>query len=141
MINSFAHFEIRPLDEKFNAEALEKAFNLEFPPLFRVFIETFKIETFKFQGIVHTHENVGFHHFKNPIEKFLAIYKEQGWYYQERQMLPFAISGQHSGGICVGMNGDERDKIFIDNEMYDGRFEIIANNVFEFVRGLQISEG
>jgi len=139
MENIFGRFEVRPItnEVRSNIDLLQDEYDVIIPPLLRVFVETFKIDSFNRRGICHYNEEVGFHNFDNSIERNLEVYKEQGNYYQDKKMLPIATSGIHSGGICVGLVGDEVDKVFIDNESYDSRFEKVAENIFEFVQGLR----
>lgn len=76
---------------------------------------------------------VGFEEFELTIEEIFSVYIEQGEYYQKDKLLPIATSGIHSGGICVGLEGENQDKIFVDNEMFDDRFQPIASDILDFV--------
>lgn len=138
MENIFNQFEIFNINEFIDIEQQETKYNVILPPILKIFVQTFKIETFNSVGVYHINEEIGFGDFVNSISRNIEIYIEQGEHYQSKKMLPIAFSGIHSGGICVGLSGKDTDKIFIDNEMYPDRFEEVSENIFEFVRGLMI---
>ena len=58
-----------------------------------------------------------------------------------KKYIPFGVSGVYNGGggFMVGTLGDECDKIIIDTDTFEqkGRFKIIANDIFEFVRAFK----
>ena len=53
----------------------------------------------------------------------------------EKKYLPIGYCGIN-GGILLGTIGNETDKIILETVDFEPRFTIIANDIFEFVRGI-----
>ena len=118
-------------------DALEQKYDIKLPPLYRLYYQTFepKLITPNRGVIYYPDGNVGFEYFNESIENTIKIFKAEPTNYKGC-MLPVITSGMHTGGICVCISGENHDKIYIDNEMFDDQFELIADNIFEFVKGL-----
>ncbi len=143
MRNGFELLETRLISDKIDLGRLERENNIIFPPVYRIFVETFKtplLDSNKFIAYFPD-EEVGFGNFSNNIKRVIEIYKSEESYYSF-SMFPIISSGIHAGGICVCLKGENKDKIYLDNEIYEGRFQFLANNIFEFVRGIiEVEDG
>ena len=138
--NPFQHFEIRP--DKKHVSELEEKFQIQLPPLFKLFNETFILESFKQPNldgfwVNYPDEEVGFSDFECSLEFNINNYIEQ---YAPNEMLsglmPFATSGIYHNGICVGLEGIYRDKICIQIEINNWEVKVINENIFEFIQDL-----
>lgn len=133
----------RSIKDKFDLSRVEEEKEISFPPIFRLFLETFELRLMSTNMFIayFPDQEVGFDEFQSNLKTNIDVYKSE-FSYSESSMLPFASSGIHGGGICVCLNGLNSDKIFVNDEMVDGRFRLIADNVFEFVRGLiEVEDG
>jgi hypothetical protein len=119
---------------------LEEKYDVKLPPLFRLCYETFEMDLEKTRGaiIYFPDDYVCFSDIHKTIDFGIEALNISD-VYKNYNMLCFASSGLHTGGICVCVSGEHKDKIFVEDEMHDGElgtFRFIANNIFEFVRGL-----
>lgn len=139
MKNIFRNFDLVPENEKGYVTELEEEFNISLPPVFKAFCQTFFLKSIRPSDshyLLYQDEEVGFEAFEQSIEELISVYLEQGEYYQQSKMLPIATSGIHSGGICVGLDGASKDKIFVNNEVYANRFQLISDNILDFTTKL-----
>lgn len=138
--NPFQHFSIRP--DKGEISALELSNGISLPPLFKVFNETFVLDSFQQPNregywIVHPNPLTGFDDFSISIEFTIKNYLAQ--YAGNAGLdgfLPFASSGMHAFGICVGLRDPFVDKVCLHFSSKDSDMTIINNNIFEFVQDL-----
>lgn len=135
MRKGFELLETRLMNEIIDLNRFEN--DIKIPQLYRLFLQTFKLPLKKSNKFIayFLDEEVGFEDFSSDLERIIKIYKSEESYHNF-SMLPIISSGIHSGGICVCLEGENQDKIYLDNETYDGRFQLLANNIFEFVRGI-----
>jgi hypothetical protein len=137
MKRAFDFFESRPLEDAVDISYLEKKYDAKLPPTFVLFLQSFIFKEITGPLPYYTDEEVGFDNFQPDFETSLRIYMEQGEFYQERGMIPFALSGMHAGGICVGTRDNDVDKIFICRDSSIERYRFISENIFVFIRGLK----
>ncbi len=119
-------------------EELEKKYHIKFPPVFKAFVQTFKFGEFEPTSqhkIKHSDEEIGYDGFNSSLERTIEIYFDQDELYTEPKVLPIIISGFYHFGICLGLNQDNADKIFL-YEDHD-EFIMIANNILEFISQLK----
>ena len=143
----------RPISDKLNVDHLERQYDIILPSLYRLFVETYRIEDqiqieqFELEGYKHSlttfiyepDEEVGFMEFTKNINLAFKIWEEQTQELKDIGLFPLGISGIHQGGIFVGLKDEYEEKIIIDTDYID-RFKIVSNNVFEFIRGLESVE-
>jgi hypothetical protein len=118
---------------------LEAKYNIQLPPIFKAFVQTFefgKMNPSPQHLIIHPNQDIAFDGFQITLEKYINSYLEQGDYYLVPNVLPFAISGLTSG-ICVGLSGDNTDKILINFGKIENTFEVIAPNILQFIAELK----
>jgi hypothetical protein len=136
-------------------ELLEKQFNFKLPPLYKLFAQSFhlgekyvKREVFlspvhqeylpcNTYNYYHNGENIGFSHFVE-IKKAFSVYASGGLsdFLYDNKFFP--IASCDGNGLYLGTQATNIDKIFWDRaDAMEPR--TIANNVFEFVRGIQIT--
>lgn len=143
MRKGFELLETRLIDEKINFSEIEKKHDFLIPPLYKLFLETFKtplMSTKKFIAYFPD-EEVGFDDFIGEITKNIKVFRSEESY-NKFGMLPIINSGIHSGGICVCLSGENIDKIYLNNEVFEGKYQLIANNIFELIRGLiEVEDG
>lgn len=144
MRNGFQLLETRTIDELINVEELEKKYSVFLPPLYKLFIETFKLPLLKSPAFIayYPDKEVGFDDFNDNLERIIEIYSSEDSY-NKKGMLPIIRSGIHSGGICVCIsNNEHKDKIFLNDETIESKYQLLSDNIFEFVRGLiEVEDG
>jgi hypothetical protein len=149
-------FKFREIQDSVDVTSLENKYGFQLPPIYKLFAETYLLgeenifrDTFlleiyndyfycKSYQFLFNEIDIGFSHFVE-IEKAFKVYSSGGLsdLDYEKQWFPIASSG--GDGLSVGTQGEERDKIFFSNA--DGIYpQIIANNVFEFIRGIKIEK-
>ena len=138
--NPFQHFEIRP--DKKHVSELEEKFQIQLPPIFKIFNETFILESFAQPNregfwVNYPDDEVGFSGFDCSLEFNIDNYlKEYAHNNIFKGLLPFASSGIYPSGICVGLEGANRDKICIQVEINNWEVKVINENIFEFIQDL-----
>jgi len=118
-------------------DELEVKYNIQLPPIFKAFVQTFEFGKFNpipQHHIIHPDEDLGYEGFRLNLQERIEVYLKTGNYYQNDKMLPIITSGIHNGGICISLNNDQ---IYVLNEMRDERFVKVAINIFSFVSQLQ----
>ena len=139
----------RSLNSNIDVEALEAIHNITLPPLYKIFIKSFIIgdnnilcektildsaykNAFTY-FIYEPNPDIIFSGF-NEIEKALGIrHLDDTW--MEKKYLPIGYCG-FNGGVLLGTTESDKDKIIIEMVDLEPRFSILAENIFEFVRGL-----
>jgi hypothetical protein len=121
-------------------EELEVKYEIQLPPIFKAFVQTFEFGKFNQTPehfIKHPNKELGYDGFDLTLEENIKIYFEQGEYYQKDQVLSFATSGIFGSGFCVGLNHENKDKILINFETNENKFEVIAPNILQFIAELK----
>lgn len=128
----------RSIKEKTDINSLSEKYHVSIPPLFMEFLETYELPLQPSNHFIAycADEEVGFDDFMSSIELSLQVYNAEESY-SIHSMLPFASSGIYSGGVCVCVEGENADKIYLNDEVVDGKYRLIAENIFEFVRGIK----
>jgi len=130
--------KMRNRKEKVDIDSLEKRYDIIFPPIFRTFIESFKwIPEMTVDKIYHYYPYLLGGEITFPfadIESNLQATKgSTDDDIVQRKLILFASSRY---GIFVGTEDENLDKVLISTHSLDGDYKIIANNVFEFLRGV-----
>lgn len=146
----FELLKARPLTDSVDIDSLEHKHGVILPPKYRLFIETFYLgekgitreqfydkksgEYFDCSAYIYSpNEDVGFTHF-NEIGKSFEIWGSGGLSDTDYEKKYFPIGSGNFGGLAVGTE-DDKDKIIFDTG--EGNI-ILANDIFEFVRGIEI---
>ena len=140
MKNIFGNFDLVPKNEKGYVEKLEQEYDIFLPPIFKVFCQTFILNSLKPNNnhhLFHPDEELGFDGFEFNLKDLLGLYQEVGEPHFSRKMIPIATSSVHSGGICVCYGYENIDGVFVNDEMSDNDFVQIATNIFDFVSQIQ----
>lgn len=119
-------------------DELEAKYNIQLPPIFKAFVQTFefgKINPDPQHMVRHPNKELGYEGFDLTLEESIRIYFEQGQYYQKEKILPIITSGMYSGGICLGINTLNTDKIILHKD-YD-EFPLIASDILQFIKQLK----
>lgn len=150
MKKGFELFTTRNMNNVLDVAILEKLYRISLPPIYRLFVETFDIgeDQIKYDKLIvenslykkcityfiyELNNEIVFAGF-NELSKVLYLQKEvDEWV--DKAYLPIGYCG-FNGGILLGTKGIEIDKIILHNFDREPYFTIIANNIFEFVRGL-----
>ncbi|SNQ45035.1 hypothetical protein [Cellulophaga lytica] len=157
MKNGFEFIENRPLGEIIDFKKWEDKYQLVLPPIFKTFIENFKIESelknIKFLDSDEDESQLGTIRFNNGnisilISNFMSIkdiytdWKGGGEFeeWEKYGIIRIGHLGESGGGgICIGNTDRNKDEIWQlnwDTPEYNRK---IANNIFEFVRGLSFT--
>ena len=149
MKRGFELLRTRPINEDLDIEALEESYSIKLPPLYRIFVETFVLGEDLIQSDRYISSNGSKFHASyfvyevdlevmfggfNDLNKVLSL-KDEVEEWSSNGYLPIGYCG-FNGGILLGTNGEDKDKIILHD--FDGEVEFrpIANNIFKFVRGL-----
>lgn len=118
-------------------EELEKKYNIELPPVFKAFVQTFKFGEFNptpKHDVIHKDEKIGYDGFNTSLETAIEVYNSQGEFYTKPMLLPIIISGFYHQGICLSLNNNP-DQILLVKDHND--IVLIANHVLEFISQLK----
>jgi hypothetical protein len=148
MKRGFELLVTRSLEEKLNVTELEIAHRFKLPPIYRLFVESFILgegciqeERLHLEGhasfyplkdVVHEQDPYFFTGLGTLEQNLMARKEVKAWL--ENAYLPIG-NGAFNGAILVGTKGQEVDKIILHDFDKPPYFTIIANNVFEFIRG------
>lgn len=146
---------------------LEASLEILMPPLFKLFHESFKVDLERknfyyrnkneerpFLSLKQSGfglEDLGVNEFVsyeqlNSYNEALNYYRTYDLpegevnYFYENLLLPICNCEQYNrvgGGIGVGTKGNNIDKIILIKDPQENQYEIIAENVFEFIRGFE----
>jgi len=152
MRKGFELLKTRELDNPLDIKKLEKKYHISIPPLLSIFCETFNLgeenmraeKYLSFEGeqsdlqycagyIYEPNKEVMFSYFL-PLDFALSnMDSTDEWV--ENQYIPFGTSA-FSGGIVIGTKPHERDHVIFEDPDGLAQYTKIADNIFEFVRGL-----
>ena len=151
--NMFNFLQFR--DEILNIDNIEADYNIKLPPIYRAFITTFKpyfnsfkiddgIDGDKFEFISPKYfsgsskqefsiddNSICPMEFKEP-HKLLNVSKNQMWAGWEGDII-FIAEHSYYGGLMLGIKENNADKIYHND---GGSTTFIANNIFEFLKGI-----
>ena len=147
----FELFKTRPTEDSLDLNKLELDYGIKLPPLYKLFLRNFypKIYLDLYMDNQHNEKyNLLWNEFSLnnhvmlddflEIESTLRGWNEKGYYDQlyEWKFLPIANT-QTRYKFCVGLEGNMRDKIILDFDSFDSEFEVVASDIFEFIRTLK----
>ncbi|GAA3522701.1 hypothetical protein GCM10022393_41670 [Aquimarina addita] len=118
-------------------EKLEKKYDIELPPVFKAFVQTFKFGEFEptsQHDVIHKDEKIGYDGFNTSLERSIEVYNSQGEFYTKPKLLPIIISGFYHQGICLDLK-KKPDQILLMKDHND--LVLVANNILEFISQLQ----
>lgn len=119
-------------------EELEEKYNIQLPPIFKAFVQTFEFGKMKpspEHWIKHPNKELGYEGFDNTLEEKINIYFEQGDYFLAPKAFPIITSGLYPGGICLGMGNDNKDQVLLYVDHLE--FLLIAPDIFQFIKQLK----
>jgi hypothetical protein len=150
----FDLLKTRSLSEQLDIAALEKKCGILLPKMYRLFAETFYLgkeymqidkyysnkfkENYNIYSYNHTNDEIGFSEFID-LESAFNVYSSGGLSDQDYRNEYFPIADASLGGLFVGTRNDA-DKIIWDTKRLDNKYEVVADNIFEFVRGLEVKK-
>lgn len=150
MKKGFELLMTRNWNDRINIEEIQIKNNIQLPPIFKLFIETFELDYEKIERdklikegekfpyylsdfIYEPDKNINFAGF-NSIETIIKI-KEDDEDWVKNKYLPIGYCS-FNGGLLVGTIGENIDKIILHDYEREPYFRVIANDIFEFVKGL-----
>jgi len=119
---------------------LEFKYNVQLPPIFKAFVQTFefgKINLLPQHILIHPNKDLGFDGMEDNLENKFIAYKEAGDFFQLPKVFPIIPSGIYASGFCVGLSGDNVDKILVNFETIENKFEVITSNILRFIAELK----
>jgi hypothetical protein len=162
----FDLFKTRTVNDEVSFDHLEKKIGFKIPPLFKLYHQTFKVDIqqkdffydlngekrlflsqnyfelgLKNAGInkfVSYEVLVNYDELLNNYLKYNVPNDEINFFY-ERRLLPICNSDRYNrngGGIGVGTQEGEVDKIILIKDASKNESLIIADNIFSFVKGM-----
>jgi len=155
MKHGFELLKTRDLSNPLDVGILEKKYHISVPPLLRLFCETFVINGEEDIDIYNEmylppstelnklrnctmyeympNEEVMFSHFVSLEFALSNMGNDDAWV--ENQHIPIGVSG-FNGGIVIGTKLHEQDYVILEDPDGLVQYTKIADNIFEFVRGL-----
>lgn len=149
MKRGFELLQTRQVKDNIDIGKIEADYSIKLPPLYRIFVETFVlgddlIKSDKYITSDGSHFHASYFVYEinkevmfggfNDLDKTLSLKDEiESW--SSNGYLPIGYCG-FNGGIILGIQGDKADKIILHDFDSETEFIPIADNVFEFVRGL-----
>jgi hypothetical protein len=160
MSSAFKFLKPRSLKEQIDISALETKYSIYLPPVYKLFASTFHLgsDNFRLDQFYHPEykdyyacgytEYTPLHdsrpllitHFESLEELFpIWEYSKEEKEWTDFKFLRIADIGV-GGGLFLGTQGDMADCIYRVVWDWDEDYEKITNNIFEFVRGLELVE-
>ena len=156
----FNFFETRTPQDEIAIASLEEKYGLILPNLYKLFACTFKLGEKNFVTMKFKHPNysrpftlgqieykiknsttsipiTGFFDIEQVLSMWANGVKEE-FEWQNFQLL--FIASLSIGGLYLGINAEKKDRIYMINWDSDRDYELLADNIFEFVRGLKFIE-
>lgn len=121
-------------------EELEAKYNIQLPPIFKAFVQTFEFGKFNPKPqhiIIHPNDDLGFDGIEENLENKFVAYTEVGDFFQIPMAFPIIPSGIYGSGFCIGLSGVHSDKILINTETIENVFEVISPNILQFIAELK----
>ncbi|HEY8898679.1 MAG TPA: SMI1/KNR4 family protein [Niastella sp.] len=119
---------------------LEAKYSIKLPPILKAFLETFefgKLTPSPQHTILHPNRDLGFDGMEDNLENKFIAYTEAGDYFQAPKVFPIIPSGIYGSGFCIGLTGENTDKVLINFETIENKFEVIAPNILQFIAQLK----
>jgi len=141
----------RSIDDELDIESLEKEYQIQIPPIFRIFSASYALQE---EGLYADRVMVGngsevflnyFVYEPNPDImfagfndlKFALSIMEDDEIWENNGYIPIGACG-FNGAILLGTKNGEEDKIILLDYDDDSSLTVIAYDIFQFVRGLQL---
>jgi len=121
-------------------EELEKKYNIELPPIFKAFVQTFefgRLDLSPEHTIIHPNEDLGFDGMDINLEDKFKAYIEVGDFFQTPKVFPIIPSGIYSSGFCIGLSGQNIDKVLVNYGTIENTFEVVELNILTFISKLK----
>ncbi len=121
-------------------DELEEKYNIQLPPIFKAFVQTFefgKMNPSPQHLIIHPNKDLGFDGMEDNLENKFIAYTDSGDYYHVPKVFPIIPSGIYAGGFCVGLSSENKDKILVNFETIENKFEVIATDILHFIAELK----
>ena len=149
MKRGFELLPIRQIKDSIDIGKIEADYSIKLPPLYRIFVETFVLGEDLIRSDKYMSSNGSLFHASyfvyeinkemmfggfNDLDKTLSL-KDEVEEWSSNGYLPIGYCG-FNGGIVLGTEGDKADQIILHDFDGETEFTQIADNIFEFVRGL-----
>lgn len=121
-------------------DELEEKYSIKLPPIFKAFVQTFEFGKFNpthEHFIIHPNEDLGYDGMEENLENKFIAYTTVGEYFQVPKMFPIIPSGIYGGGFCIGLTGENTDKLFLYVDGANEIFRQIAPDIFQFIKQLK----
>jgi hypothetical protein len=121
-------------------DELEAKYNIQLPPIFKAFVQTFEFGKFNPSPqhiVIHPNKDLGYDGMEENLENKFIAYNEAGDFFQVPKAFPVIPSGIYGSGFCVGLFGEHTDKILVNFETIENKFEVIAPNILQFISELK----
>lgn len=129
----------RSTNNPINIDAIEKEFGIEIPPIFRILTENFEwnpklIE--EPEKVFHFIPDFSIGDFSIPYGDLRGAITSSINNDDEIDEKKWILVANSTYGTFLGTKGEEKDKIIVRTSSLEGKYKVIANNIFEFIRGL-----
>jgi hypothetical protein len=157
--NGFGLLKTRLASETIDVEGFEFKYKLSLPPLYRLFVKTFHLGEFKNEKFFHPDlddlfycagpyyypkgngaENIGITGLFNLEEVFENWHQKYGYGDETMELGLIRIASLGiDGGLFVGNKENNLDVIILEYWDKETQFEILAENIFEFMQGMVLA--
>lgn len=121
-------------------DELEKKYSIKLPPIFKAFVQTFEFGKFNPSAqhkIIHPNQELGYNGFENTLEKKMKIFNDPDYEYATLKVFPIIPSGIYQYGICVGLEKEMSDRIFLFVDGLNETIRLISPNILHFIAELK----
>ncbi len=118
-------------------ELLEEKYKINLPPVFKAFVQTFEFGKFSPSSehfVIHRDKDICYDDFELNLEENIRVFYDQDDLYTKPKLLPIMSSCYHFG-ICLGIGEKNADQIILYKDI--GHFQLISNNILEFITQLK----
>ncbi|GAA5044689.1 hypothetical protein GCM10011506_15890 [Marivirga lumbricoides] len=139
MMNGLNLLKSRSLKEKLDFLAIEESYDILIPPILKVFFDSFEWDNTLVDGkeFYYYPELVGgevaFPFVSGIEENLKSTVNSSDEEIIDRKLILIATNRY---GFYVGTLDDEQDKILTKTKSTEGGFKVVADNIFEFLRGI-----
>jgi hypothetical protein len=117
-------------------DELEAKYKILLSPIFKAFVQTFEFGKFNpspQHKIIHPNKELGYNGFEHSLEKKVKIYNDLDFDYKNLGILPIIPSGIYQHGICVGLENEKKDNIYLYVDGVSETLRLIAPNILRFI--------
>jgi len=139
MINGLDLLKSRSLKEKLDFSAIEESYTVLIPPILKVFLNSFEWDKILVDGKeFHYYPELSGGEVTFPFTDGIEGSLKSTVNSSDEEIInrKLILIATNRYGFYVGTLDEERDKILTKTKSTEGSFKVVADNIFEFLRGI-----